>query len=93
MDIYMYQYKCPRWYRTITGFRNLYVEEKKNETEVIDIAKQESNKLSGSKSCSVNLLQKFNVLIKPIKNYPALVSIPLTLSKNNIQLPDISKNI
>ena len=26
MNFYMYRYRCPRWYGTIEGFRNLYVE-------------------------------------------------------------------
>ena len=84
MDVYMYKYACPRWWGTVQGLRNINTGSKLNDEEVIKIAKNDANKYTGSKTCDVFLLQKFNVDITPIKNYAALTSIPFSISKNNI---------
>ena len=84
MDIYMYKYACPRWWGTITGLRNMNAESGLDEKEVIKIAKSDANKHTGSYSCDISLLQKFQVSITPIKNYAALTSIPFSVPKNNI---------
>ena len=84
MDIYMYKYACPRWWGTITGLRNMNTDSGLDEKEVINIAKSDANKYTGSQSCDISLLQKFHVSITPIKNYAALTSIPFSVPKNNI---------
>ena len=73
-DLYSYKYSCPRWYGTLEGVNNLYIK-KNNEKDVNKIATKEANRLSGSKTCSISLLNKFEVSIKSIETYPSLTGI------------------
>ena len=85
MDMYMYTYNCKRWYGNVNGFKNLHVNTNiEDEKDVIKLAKKDANKFTGSKTCDVSLLQKFHVNIKPIKNYAALTSIPVSIQSNDI---------
>jgi len=82
MNIYMYKYKCPRWYGIESGLRNVYLDETLNEGDIQQTAEKDANNYTGSKTCSISLLQQFHMTIKPIKNYAALTSIPVSVFKN-----------
>ena len=77
MNINMYKYECPRWYGMVTGVSNVYSPENVSDEKIAEKATENANKLSGSKSCKVHLLQQFELEIKSIKNHAALASIPL----------------
>ncbi len=36
MDVFLYSYKCKRWYGNVEGLRNLYVDREISEQETID---------------------------------------------------------
>ena len=77
-NLYSYKYNCPRWYGTLQGVKNLYINKKEKELsheQVIKMAKNQSNTFSGSNSCSVTLLNKFDVSIKSVETYPSLTGI------------------
>lgn len=75
-DLYSYKYNCPRWYANIEGISNIYVK-KDTKKDIKKIAIKKANELSGSKSCNISLLNKFEVSIKSIETYPPLTGIDL----------------
>ena len=75
-DIYLYKYICPRWYGNNTGLKNMIVSNKMCEKKVIELVQKKANLDSGSKTCDIFLLQKFNAIIKPSQSYSDLASIP-----------------
>ena len=77
MNVHMYKYECPRWYGMITGVSNVYSPENTTNESIAELATKNANKISGSKTCKVHLLQQFELEIKSIKNHAALASIPL----------------
>ena len=72
MDFYMYKSACPRWYGWHDNIRHVVVDKDTPEATVISVAKKISNTVTGSKSCHVQLLQKYHMIIKAQKSYPAL---------------------
>ena len=83
MSVYLYKYNCPRWWGYSTGVNNIYSSKENNEEEIIKKAIINSNKLTGSKSCDIYLLQQFELNIKLIKNYAGLTSIDTFVDKDN----------
>ena len=83
MDVYMYKYNCPRWWGYSQGLRNMNTGNITSEDEVVELAKQDANNYTGSKSCNISLLQKFHVTMKSVKNYAALTGIPFSTPTNN----------
>ena len=88
MDTYLYKYKCPTWWGSVSGFKNINVTTNLSEKEVVQKAIKLEEVNNGYTSCSVDLLQKYRVSIQNIKNYSALTSIPLNINVNE----DISGN-
>ena len=72
MDFYMYKYSCPSWIGSYKNINNLVVSTETTENDVIAIAKNISNKLTGSQNCDINLLQKYKMIILAEKCYPSL---------------------
>ena len=85
MEVYLYNYSCPRWYGTYTGLRNLNIDVKgKTEEEVLHIAKKIENSNSGSDNCSISLIQKYKLHITNVKNYAALTCISSKVNNNSL---------
>lgn len=84
MDTYLYTFSCPRWYGKLTGVKNVYFKEEHTEDEVVEILQERSNKLTGSKTCDIKLLQKLKVSIESVKNYDGLATIPLNIDNGEI---------
>jgi len=89
-NIFLYKFTCPRWYGNHTGLKNLIVNNNISDEEVINLAQSKANFVSGSKTCDIFLLQKFNAIIKPCQSYSDLVSIPFDTGNGLTKL--ISKN-
>ena len=83
MSIYLYKYNCPRWWGYSNGVSNIYSSKDNSEEEVIKKATKNSNKMTGSKSCDIYLLQQFELNIKLVKNYAGLTSINTFVDKDN----------
>ena len=75
MDFYMYKSICPRWYAYVTDIRHIVVPEKMAEGKVIDLARNQSNNITGSGGCNIQLLQKYHMVIEPLKSYAALTGL------------------
>ena len=75
MDFYMYKSTCPRWYGGYDDIRHVVVDKDTPENEVITVTKKISNNITGSKSCHVQLLQKYHMIIEAKKSYPALTGL------------------
>ena len=78
MDFYMYKYNCQRWYGNVSDVRHLTVNDKTTEEEVKQIAEKHSKIFSGSKTCDIQLLQKYHMIVKPEKTYVSLTSLPFS---------------
>lgn len=75
MDFYMYKSSCPRWYGIENDIRHIVVSKDTKEEKVKEQAKQTANTLTGSKTCSVQLIQKYHMIIQPKKSYAALTHL------------------
>lgn len=74
MHGYLYHYKCSRWYGEQRGLKNIFVSDHPKENlDIVTLARQDAKKTTGSETCDIQLLQKFNILIKPVTTYSSLV--------------------
>lgn len=78
LNIYTYMYRCPCWYGTQTGVRNISVP---NHMSPQEQATLDAEAVTGSQSCSVSLLQKFKMALRSVEPLPALAQFPLSVSK------------
>ena len=67
MDFYMYKSTCPRWYGIENNIRHIVVAKDTTETNVKHQAKQMANAITGSKTCDIQLIQKYHMIIQPKK--------------------------
>ena len=79
LTTYTYLYNCQRWYGVVTGVRNLAHNGK--EEDVIKTATDIAETLTGSQTCEVSLLQKFQMSVQLSEPYPALVQFPLSTAE------------
>jgi hypothetical protein len=96
MDFYMYKSSCPRWYALQNDIRHIVVAKDTKEDDVKEQAKQTANTLTGSKTCNIQLLQKYHMIIQPKKSYAALTHLtfhgqntPYTISPSTENKNDI----
>ena len=75
MDFYMYKSTCPRWYGIENYIRHIVVSKDTSETNVKQQAKQMANTFTGSKTCDIQLIQKYHMIIQPKKSYAALTHL------------------
>ena len=75
MDFYMYKSSCPRWYALQNDIRHIVVAKDTKEDDVKEQAKQTANTLTGSKTCNIQLIQKYHMIIQPKKSYAALTHL------------------
>ena len=75
MDFYMYKATCPRWYAIQNDIRHIVVAKDTEEEDVKEQAKQTANALTGSKTCNIQLIQKYHMIIQPKKSYAALTHL------------------
>ena len=97
MDFYMYKSTFPRWYVCHDNIRHVVVEKDTSEEEVINVTKKISNQVTGSKSCNIQLLQKYHMIIEAQKSYPALTGLRFhdtmcNREVKNIEVPKSTKN-
>jgi hypothetical protein len=96
MDFYMYKSSCPRWYALQNDIRHIVVAKDTKEDDVKEQAKQTANTLTGSKTCNIQLIQKYHMIIQPKKSYAALTHLtfhgqntPYTISPSTENKNDI----
>ena len=96
MDFYMYKSSCPRWYAIQNDIRHIVVAKDTKEEDVKEQAKQTANTLTGSKTCNIQLIQKYHMIIQPKKSYAALTHLtfhgqnaPYTISPSSENKNDI----
>ena len=92
----MYKSSCPRWYALQNDIRHLVVAKDTKEDDVKEQAKQTANTLTGSKTCNIQLIQKYHMIIQPKKSYAALTHLtfhgqntPYTISPSTENKNDI----
>jgi hypothetical protein len=79
LTTYTYLYNCQRWWGVVSGVRNLAHDGE--ETDVIKKATDIAENLTGSQTCDVSLLQKFQMSVQLSEPYPALVQFPLSTAE------------
>ena len=75
MDFYMYKASCPRWWAVQNDIRHIVVTKDTKEDDVKEQAKLTANTLTGSKTCNIQLIQKYHMIIQPKKSYAALTHL------------------
>jgi len=92
----MYKSSCPRWYALQNDIRHIVVAKDTKEDDVKEQAKQTANTLTGSKTCNIQLIQKYHMIIQPKKSYAALTHLtfhgqntPYTISPSTENKNDI----
>ena len=81
MDVILYKYDCPRWYGILSGIKNISTENDISDEVLTANLTQIENNNTGSKSCKIDLLQKYELTIKNVHNYQGITTIPI----NNIK--------
>lgn len=84
MNVYTYHYNCPRWYGTVSGTRNLYLEGNVHPEEAI---RRDAASMSGSEDCDIQLVQKFTMVIQDVETFPSMAALPL--HKYNVLKKDL----
>ncbi len=79
LTTYTYLYNCQRWWGVVTGVRNLAHDGE--EADVIQTATEIAETLTGSQTCEVSLLQKFQMSVQLSEPYAALVQFPLSTAE------------
>lgn len=83
MDFILYKYSCPRWYTTYSGVKNIKLQAT-NEKELVEKLTSIENSYYGSQSCKIDLLQKYELSIRNVKNYAGITTIPVNVVNNPI---------
>jgi len=92
MDFYMYRAVCPGWLWGSKDIRHLVVPRGTSEEQVQKDAEKITKQSTGNSACSVDLLQKYHMLIEPKKSYPALTGITFFGSGNSTNI-SVGENI
>ena len=69
MNVYTYHYDCKRWYGTVSGTRNIYLEGEVHPEEAV---RKDAQNVSGSNQCNIQLIQKYTMAITDVETYPAM---------------------
>jgi len=93
MDFYMYKSSCPRWYGIENAIRHIVVAKDTTEDDVKEQAKQMSGLVTGSKTCNVQLIQKYHMIIQPKKSYAALTHLTFHGKNATNSLSPENKNV
>ena len=89
MDFYMYKSLCPRWYGTENNIRHIVVAKDTSEENVKEQAKQMANSFTGSKTCDIQLIQKYHMIIQPRKSYAALTHLTFHGNNTSYSVPPV----
>lgn len=73
-DIYLYRYLCRRWWGQVSDLQLVHVPET---AEPLLALQQHAMEKSGSQTCSVELLQKFQFSLKVVETYDNLATLPV----------------
>ena len=81
MEVYLYNYSCPRWYGNLSGLKNISIDKELNDETLTDSLTKIENINTGSKTCKIDLIQKYELIINNVLNYQGINTIPV----NNIK--------
>ena len=80
LEGHVYHYNCERWYGKVKGIANILTKKGTSEDTIQDLIIQDAKTITGSQTCESDLLQKYEILIKPIKTYPSITSVAMNLN-------------
>lgn len=89
MNVILYKFSCARWYGTHTGLKNISTDSELSDDKLTNTLTKIENNNTGSKTCKIDLLQKYELAIKNVHNYQGLTTIPI----NNIKDYNLEKNV
>tara|TARA_B110000211_G_C13948777_1_gene495141 strand:- start:276 stop:548 length:273 start_codon:yes stop_codon:yes gene_type:complete len=81
MNVILYKYSCPRWYGNLSGLKNISIDKELNDETLTDSLTKIENINTGSKTCKIDLIQKYELIINNVLNYQGINTIPV----NNIK--------
>ena len=88
MNVILYKYSCPRWYGTLTGLKNISTDKDLDDYKLTNDITKIENINTGSKTCKIDLIQKYELIINNVHNYQGISTIPV----NNINDFNLEKN-
>ena len=74
-DIYLSRYLCRRWWGQVSALQMMHVPA---DAEVLPALQEHAMAASGSQTCSVELLQKFQLSLKVVETYSNLATLPVS---------------
>lgn len=77
MNVTLYKYSCPRWYGTYSGLKNISTDTELSDDTLTNNLTEIENNNTGSKTCKIDLLQKYELTIKNVHNYQGITTIPI----------------
>lgn len=74
-ELYLYRYICQRWWGPVSDIQLAQVPDS---PEPLRILLRHAEAITGSKTCSIDLLQKFQLSMSVSETYGAMATLPVT---------------
>lgn len=77
MNVILYKYSCPRWYGNLSGLKNISIDKELSDDTLTSNLTKIENINTGSKTCKIDLIQKYELIINNVHNYQGISTIPV----------------
>jgi hypothetical protein len=75
-QLYLYRYVCQRWWGATS---NIQLAQLAESSDPASHLLQHAETITGSKTCHVDLLQKFEISMRVTKTYAAMATLPVSV--------------
>ena len=74
-ELYLYRFNCRRWWGTVSDLQLVHLT---GDAELLPTLMTHAQAVSGSQTCNVELLQKFELSMKVVETYGSMATLPVT---------------
>lgn len=74
-ELYLYRFNCRRWWGTVSDLQLVHLT---GDAELLPTLLTHAQAVSGSQTCNVELLQKFELSMKVVETYGSMATLPVT---------------
>lgn len=74
-ELYLYRFHCRRWWGTVSDLQLVHLN---GDAELLPALMAHAQTVSGSQTCNVQLLQKFELSMKAVETYGSMATLPVT---------------
>tara|TARA_A100001015_G_C14642018_1_gene575822 strand:- start:122 stop:385 length:264 start_codon:yes stop_codon:yes gene_type:complete len=80
LEGHIYHYRCKRWYGERVGFSSILTKRGVQNDDLQNVITSDAQNKLGSQTCDTNLIQTYEILVKPLKTYPSITSVAMNLN-------------